>query len=55
MPINKKFGQSQLNSQLSDYQKTDKVRIDFYNSSDRQQHHQTMQTLWDKPIKINCL
>ncbi|HIP80945.1 MAG TPA: glutamate racemase [Leucothrix mucor] len=42
-------------NQLINYQKTDKVRIDFYNSSDRQQHHQTMQTLWDKPIKINCL
>jgi len=42
-------------NQLINDQKTDKVNIRFYNSSDSQHHHKTMQTLWDKPIKINCL
>lgn len=42
-------------NQLINDQKTDKVNISFYTSSDKQQYHKTMQTLWDKPIEINLL
>lgn len=42
-------------NQLINCQKTDKVNIHFYNSSDKQQHHKTMRTLWDKPLEINVL
>lgn len=42
-------------NQLINHQENDKVKISFYNSSNNLRHHQTMQTLWDKPIKINLL
>lgn len=42
-------------NQLINHQETDKVNIHFYNSSTDQHHHQTMQKLWDKPIKIKLL